>query len=105
MEYWIIGGVALAVLARAMKAIFEGFSHPDDPYCTTCGSQGRSRTHTRGHLGIELILWLCLIVPGLLYSIWRLASRNEVCSQCGAATLVPADSPVAIKMRKDLSAP
>ena len=44
------------------------------------------KTVTRGSIWIEIILWLCLIVPGLIYSIWRLTTRRQVCSACGAAS-------------------
>jgi hypothetical protein len=43
---------------------------------------------------IELILWICFIVPGLIYSFWRLSSRYDACSCCGSTALVPVDSPV-----------
>jgi hypothetical protein len=32
-------------------------------------------------------------IPGLLYSLWRLSSRERVCSACGHASLIPVSSP------------
>lgn len=61
--------------------------------CTRCAHHGPTRTHTRGSLLIELVLWLCFIIPGLIYSIWRHASRQQVCSACGSDQLVPPDTP------------
>lgn len=66
--------------------------------CTTCGHNGPTRVLTRGSLLIEIALWLCIVVPGLIYSIWRLTSRAPACSSCGAVTLVPADSPIGRKL-------
>lgn len=62
--------------------------------CTQCGSMGDLRKDTRGSIFIEIILWLCFIVPGLVYSIWRLTTRRWVCHTCGSAALVPVDTPV-----------
>jgi hypothetical protein len=69
--------------------------------CTTCGHKGATDTMTRGHLLIEIILWLCFIVPGLIYSIWRQSTKYEVCRQCEATTLISIDSPVARKFMAD----
>lgn len=61
--------------------------------CTTCGSVAKPERVTKGSMLIEFILWLCFIIPGLIYSIWRLTTRHDACSVCGAATLVPRHSP------------
>jgi hypothetical protein len=63
--------------------------------CTTCGHLGEPASHTPGSMRIEAVLWLCLIVPGLIYSLWRLSARREVCGKCGATTLLPLDAPLA----------
>ena len=63
--------------------------------CSTCGHVGEPMRVTRGSFGIEVLLWLCFLVPGLIYSIWRLGSRHDGCAMCGATTLLPLNSPVA----------
>lgn len=63
--------------------------------CSSCGHVGRPKTVTPGSLLIEAVLWLCLLVPGLIYSLWRINRRHDACAKCGAATLLPLDSPVA----------
>lgn len=63
--------------------------------CTNCGFQGKPKTKTRGSILIEIILWICLIVPGLIYSIWRHASRFKICPSCAAPNMIPLDSPKA----------
>lgn len=60
--------------------------------CINCGSRGDPATKTKGSTGLELVLWL-FIVPGLIYSIWRVTSREKVCPVCKATDLIPADSP------------
>lgn len=72
--------------------------------CTACGHHGPSVATTRGSIWIEIVLWLFLIVPGLIYSLWRLSTRRPACASCGATTLVPGDSPVGRKLIADLGA-
>jgi len=61
--------------------------------CVECHYQGKAKTHTKGYFFIELALWLCFIVPGLIYTIWRSVSRQNVCTSCGGANLIPLNSP------------
>jgi hypothetical protein len=62
--------------------------------CTVCGSVSEPRSITKGSTFIELILWLCFIIPGLVYSVWRLSSRYEACRECESTSIVPIDTPV-----------
>ena len=66
-------------------------------YCTVCGTVDHAARFTKGSFLIELLLWLCFLVPGLLYSLWRVTSRYDGCAKCGAAAIVPVDSPIAKK--------
>lgn len=70
--------------------------------CSACGSQGKPKSHTRGSIIIEIFLWLCMLIPGLLYSLWRLSTRKQVCGQCSADKLIPVDSPMGKKLAQDL---
>ncbi len=74
-------------------------------HCMTCGTDAKARLVTRGNMGIELILWLCFLVPGLIYSAWRGSTRYKACSSCGAVNLVPLESPAAVAHRKTLGIP
>lgn len=42
---------------------------------------------------MEVLLWLLFLLPGLVYSLWRLMARRDVCGLCGAAELLPVESP------------
>ena len=64
-------------------------------YCQHCGTVGQPKTRVKGSFLIELVLWLCFIVPGLIYSIWRLTTKEKVCPKCGMPNMIPADSPKA----------
>ena len=67
--------------------------------CTTCGSTKRPRTVTPGMLLIEILLWLTFLIPGIIYSIWRMTSRKRVCRACGSTAIVPLNSPVGRELR------
>ena len=61
--------------------------------CSKCGTVANPKTRTRGSIWIEIVLWCCFIIPGLIYTLWRLTSREDVCRACGSHELVPLDSP------------
>jgi len=61
--------------------------------CPNCGTTAAPRTYTRGSIFIEIILWLCFIIPGIVYTIWRLTTRQKVCRVCRQPGVVPIASP------------
>ena len=63
--------------------------------CTSCGFVGTPTSITKGSFLIEVFLWIMLIVPGIIYSLWRLTSRFDACPKCQSPNMIPADSPVA----------
>jgi len=75
----------------------------NDLICKSCGHYGDPSNETRGSFSIELILWLCFLVPGLVYSLWRLSTRRDVCAKCGSADLIPIDSPLGKKLFQDIA--
>lgn len=109
--HWAIVGLLAFIVYKAFKNSF-GTTGKKSLYCKSCGSTGLPRIETKGHLLIELVLWLLpvivgliysitlalfLILPGLIYSIWRITSRGNACAKCGSRELVPTDTPVAIQ--------
>lgn len=72
--------------------------------CTSCGVAAASgRKVAKGSFLIEVILWLCFLIPGLIYSIWRISNKQTVCRSCGQATVIPIDSPMAKALRANLA--
>lgn len=57
-------------------------------YCPNCKYEGEAKSETPGYFLIELILWCIFLIPGLIYSIWRLCSRHSVCPKCGWKNVV-----------------
>ena len=70
--------------------------------CNQCGFIEYPQKKVRGSFWIEIILWLSFIIPGLIYTIWRLTTKQLVCSNCGNATMIPLDSPMGQKLAKDI---
>jgi hypothetical protein len=62
--------------------------------CQRCGTVGEPISETPGSIWIEVVLYLFFIIPGLIYSIWRINKRHPVCPSCGNGGLIPADSPM-----------
>lgn len=69
--------------------------------CTECGTAGKPKRVTRGSILIEIILWLCFLIPGLIYSVWRLTTRHDACGACGSRNMVPLSSPRGKKLAAD----
>ena len=70
--------------------------------CTNCGYQGKPKLVVKGSILIELVLWICFIIPGLIYSIWRLTTKHKACPSCGAPNMIPLDSPRAQQMLSEI---
>lgn len=69
-------------------------------YCTRCGTVAKPKREMKGSFVMEVFLWLLLLVPGLLYSIWRLTTKYNACPKCLSDAIVPLDSPTAIAALK-----
>ena len=69
--------------------------------CPNCLHVGPTKTVTRGSFFIEVILWLCFLIPGVLYTVWRLTTRSKACAKCGNTQLVPLDTPRGQQLIKD----
>lgn len=61
--------------------------------CPNCGTIDKPRLKTPGSILIEIILWICLLIPGLIYTIWRHSARKFVCSSCGDENPVDLKTP------------
>jgi predicted RNA-binding Zn-ribbon protein involved in translation (DUF1610 family) len=98
--HWIVFGVLAWVVWKILKS--RDADNGTAMFCTSCGHEGPTGQQTKGSIWIEIVLWVCFLVPGLIYSIWRHTTRAPVCKSCGATTLVPPASPVAVAQKKML---
>jgi hypothetical protein len=53
---------------------------------------------TKGSLIIEIFLWLLIIIPGLIYSLWRMSSKYNACPKCKNDSMIPTDTPIGKQM-------
>jgi len=93
-------GAIIYVFVRALMRVLGVTARPVMA-CTTCGHIGASRSTTRGSIFIEIVLWLCFLVPGLIYSIWRITTRTPACESCKSFTVVPLTSPVGKRIAQE----
>jgi hypothetical protein len=70
--------------------------------CQACGTIGKPTKRTKGSIWIEIILWLAFIVPGVIYSIWRLTTRQRVCRSCGSPSVIPVNTPMGQKLAREM---
>jgi hypothetical protein len=80
---------------KAIKGSLGGgkISETGSMICPSCGTRGEPKQATQGSTGIELVLWICFIVPGLIYSFWRLSSSHPVCPSCGRPGMIAIATP------------
>lgn len=73
--------------------------------CTQCGSIGKPQRVAGGSLLVELALWLFFLVPGFIYSLWRISTKRPACRACGAIhAMVPLHSPRGRELAAQFSA-
>ena len=82
------------IVAAILFRVFYKWK-PETMYCKRCGHVAEPVSHTKGSFVLEIVLWFMLIVPGLIYSTWRVTTRHKVRRHCGAEGLIPPDSPLA----------
>ena len=84
-------GIILWFGVRATKASKEYL-------CKSCGTIGKATSVTPGSFIIEIALWIAFIVPGILYSIYRITKRHNACPKCKSREIIPTDSPIAVRV-------
>ncbi|MFZ2445488.1 MAG: hypothetical protein WAW37_03950 [Syntrophobacteraceae bacterium] len=55
--------------------------------CPSCNYVGESGNIAKGSRKMEITLWCCFIVPGMLYTMWRRSRDGQYqgCPQCREA--------------------
>jgi len=75
----------------------------NEQICTNCGFKGKPKKNTKGSIAIEIVLWLAFIIPGLIYSIWRMTTKYYACPKCSATNMVALDSPRGKKLIEEFN--
>lgn len=60
--------------------------------CPLCRYHGPAAKLISGSFAIEVVLWLCGILPGLLYTLWRKSSEGYGCPCCGNEHVIKSDA-------------
>ena len=107
---WMLGILAVIVLVvyKAFQGLFGGrgkSTASGSMICPACGTRGEPALNTKGSTAVELVLWLCLIIPGLIYSIWRVSSREKVCPACRASGMISINTPRGQQLVQQYSRP
>lgn len=77
-------------------------ANPQDLICRSCGTLGGGEVKRKGSGGIELLLYLIAIVPGIIYSLWRSSNKQIACAQCGGKEIIAIGSPVGQKLMREI---
>ena len=93
----LLVAVPLWMITTAAKRDTAKFSVP--VYCLDCKSVGVARKKESGARGVEVLLWLLFIIPGVIYTLWRSGTARRACSVCDSTNVIPADSPRALEAR------
>ena len=64
-----------------------------DFICNNCGYIVEPIKRAKGSIGIEIFLWFLFLIPGIIYSCWRLGNKEIICPVCKSTNLIPIDSP------------
>lgn len=63
--------------------------------CCDCGYRSLPLPpKLEGRLRTEIVLWVLRIVPGYIYSVWRINTRHPKCAACELSKAVPAASTI-----------
>lgn len=71
--------------------------------CKNCGSKVRPQKITKGHIIIEIVLWIAFFPAGIVYSLWRHFTRITGCPRCQSKELVPLRTPAGRTIAKEFS--
>lgn len=50
--------------------------------CPHCGYEGPGKKIVKGSFAVEVVLWLFMLLPGMLYTAWRLVTSYFGCPKC-----------------------
>lgn len=60
--------------------------------CSHCGYIGKEERFSKGNFFFEMFLWLCLFVPGAIYTVWRSFNEYWACPVCQNRDMTPLNS-------------
>jgi hypothetical protein len=70
--------------------------------CKHCGYEGEAKRKKRGSRGVEILLWSTLLLPGPLYTLWRMTGKSKECPNCERVGFVKSSSDEGYIIKKKL---
>ena len=70
------------------------FSLSKKHICRKCGTNKAPYLKRRGSLALEIFLYLFMIIPGVIYTLFRFTKIEKSCSKCGSEDVVESSTPV-----------
>ena len=99
MSIW----VTISIILMGISIVSYVLNRKDKNYiCTYCGYKGPRMFVVQGSAIVEIILWLCFIIPGVIYSMWRLRTKEKICPSCNQRTMIFLYSPLGQKIKREL---
>jgi hypothetical protein len=92
----IWGIIVIGLTALLCWVVWIWPSKDPERICTNCGHVGKPVSLTSGSFVMEIALWCFFLMPGLLYSLWRMTTRKQSCPKCKDVSrpMVMKDTPV-----------
>ncbi|MFP4164575.1 MAG: hypothetical protein ACLFVE_11380 [Chitinispirillaceae bacterium] len=91
MDY-LLSFIIVSVLVAVLVVLLMKAGGRKRLLCVSCGTVSSIHPKPQGSAAVELILWLCFLVPGLVYTIWRGSRMISQCPKCGSREMIPPDS-------------
>jgi len=60
--------------------------------CRACWLVATPKIIAKGSSRIEIMLWCLFIIPGLIYTLWLLITREKVFPRCLSLAIIPVNS-------------
>lgn len=66
--------------------------------CRNCAYTGKPERFRKGSLKLEILLWCALIIPGIVYTIWRSTHVVLICPKCHFGPMMVTDTGLGYRM-------
>ena len=76
---------------------------PKKKICEHCNEIATPTMYIKGHIAIEIIVWLLFFPAGLVYTIYRFNSKKHICGICKSDRVYDLDSPYGKKLINNIN--
>jgi hypothetical protein len=85
-----LGGHSEITKYQEMRSTSELFENTRDlRACIHCEHVGRVEKESKGSCLLMIVLFLCFIVPGIIYMVWMLVNTGYRCPKCKTWGMIP----------------